>query len=158
MSKITELHIPVSSPLRRLLIQDLEEDLASMRQGIDEISTALGLLRNSVPPESPADEVIESITVPTKRIMSYAARRRMSRAQKARWQKQRHSQSAANAAAKRRHVADRSNGGVSKDVKKKRHISAATRQKMSLAQQARRQKVAEAAGPSTVQATAEAEE
>ena len=152
MSKIKELDIPVSLPLRRLLIQDLEEDLVSMRQGIDEISTALRLLRNSVPPESPADEVIESITVPTKRIMSAAARRRISRAQKARWQKQRHSQ------AKRRHVADRSNGGVSKDVKKKRHISAATRQKMSLAQQARRQKVAEAAGPSTVQATAEAEE
>ena len=148
MSKITELHIPVSPALRGLLIKDLENDLKVLDEARTEITTALDLLLQEPPP----DKVIESFTVPTKRIMSAAARRRISRAQKARWQKQRHSQ------AKRRHVADRSNGGVSKDVKKKRHISAATRQKMSLAQQARRQKVAEAAGPSTVQATAEAEE
>ena len=120
MSKITELHIPVSPALRGLLIKDLENDLKVLDEARTEITTALDLLLQEPPP----DKVIESFTVPTKR----------------------------------RHVADRSNGGVSKDVKKKRHISAATRQKMSLAQQARRQKVAEAAGPSTVQATAEAEE
>jgi hypothetical protein len=142
MSKTTEISIPVSHALRKLLIEDLEEDLELIDEARADISTTLDLLRRTtLEPEcpEPTHAPPPALEVPTKSShMSAAARRRISRAQKARWQKQRDQQAAGPYPKKhKKRAADRGNGGTSADVKKKRHVSFATRKKMALAQKAR---------------------
>ena len=124
MSKLTELQIPVSQSLRRILILDLQEDLARFQEGVEEVSAALHLLRTD--PTEPGvvepEPIVDDVT--RKRTMSLAARRRISRAQKSRWLHHRQEQTKKAAKAARKRVADRGNGGISTDVKK-RHLSLA---------------------------------